>query len=64
MRAAPWFVSLMMTLTVVLRSGVGRAEGRPLRAALVVRNNLGEAHDGPLRYAERMPSACRIYWSS
>ena len=30
----------------------GRAEGQPVRAALVVGNNLGDARDEPLRYAE------------
>jgi hypothetical protein len=42
----------MVALTILLRAGVGRAEGRPVRAALVVGNNLGDARDEPLRYAE------------
>jgi hypothetical protein len=52
MKAGVWFVAVMMALTVALRSGVGRADGRPVRVALVVGNNLGDANDEPLRYAE------------
>jgi hypothetical protein len=52
MNGGPWLVALMVTLTVVLPVSVGRADTRPFRAALVVGNNLGDARDEPLRYAE------------
>ena len=52
MRACPWLVALTMMLSVALWGAAARAEGRPVRAALVVGNNLGAAQDDPLRYAE------------
>jgi len=52
MRFGARFIAVMMTLSLILRAGVGGAEARPVRAALVVGNNLGDANDDPLRYAE------------
>src|SRR5687767_9143170 len=52
MKAGPWIVAMLTILALALRGGVGRAEARPVRAALVVGNNLGDTLDDPLRYAE------------
>jgi hypothetical protein len=52
MRVGPWIVALMASLTIAFLGGAGRADGRPVRTALVVGNNLGNTQDDPLRYAE------------